>query len=186
MKPCPGFFDDFDDGEFDATWEVYGGTKPGGHTMAEEGSELRWDFVPGLVEQHGLTRTFETSVSAVVVHTTETAMLAGAQAQTVLLFRETGVAADVHVVWNNDMLQVRNGGAPVADSAVFDWVELRLVGGEVLVSTSSDGLDFDLLTTIDEGHGIGGLQQVWLYGQTWTEAPSAASAAFDSIRVCEP
>lgn len=186
VPPCPGFFDDFDDGEFDPVWEVYGGTGPGGHTMAEEGSELRWDFVPGLIQQRGLTRTFDTSVLAVVVHTTETTMLPGAQAQTVLLFRETGVDADVHVVWSNDMLQVRNGGAPVADSPVFEWVELRFDAGELLVSTSTNGVDFDLLATLDEGHGAGGLQQVWLYGQTWTEAPGAASAAFDSIRVCEP
>ncbi len=186
MPPCPGFWDDFDDGAFDPSWEIYGATGMGGHVMSESGGDLRWSFVPGIIEQRGLSRPFDGPVSAIVVHVTETTALAGEQAQTVLLFRELDSSTELHLVWGSDTVQVRNGGAPVADSSDFEWVEIRFEAGEVLVSTSLDGKDFDLLTSIDADFGGGGLQRVWLYGQTWTQAPAAASAAFGSIRVCEP
>lgn len=158
----------------------------GGHVMSEVDGELRWDFVPGIVEQRGLFRPLDAPASTIRVHTTETPMLAGAQAQTVLLFREDGGPGDIFLVWSNDTVQVRDDGVPVADSSSFEWVELRFEAGEVLVSTSSDGTEFDLLTSIGLDFGGGGLQSLWLYGQTWIQAPAAATGAFGSIQVCEP
>lgn len=158
----------------------------GGHTMAEVDGELRWDFVPGIVEQRGLYRALDATVSTILVHATETAALAGGQAQTVLLFGESGGPGDISLVWSTDMVQVRDDGVVVADSPSFEWVEVRFEAGEVLVSTSSDGTEFDLLTSIASDFGGGGLQSVRLYGQTWTQAPAAATAAFGSIHICEP
>ncbi|MBV1860290.1 MAG: hypothetical protein KUG77_17885 [Nannocystaceae bacterium] len=186
VPPCPGFFDDFDDGAFDPSWAVYGAAGMGGHVMSEEDGELRWDFAAGIVEQRGITRVFDAPLSAIVVHATETSALEGAQAQSVLLFREDGSSGDVILVWSNDAVQLRADGEIVADSATFEWVELRFEAGEVHVSTSPDGTEFSLLTSFAGDYGGGALQSVWLYGQTWTQAPATASAAFGSIRVCEP
>lgn len=154
--------------------------------MAEADGELRWDFVPGIVEQRGLFRPLDATTASIRVHTTETTALAGAEAQTVLLFREDGGPGDVFLVWGNGTVQVRDDGVPVADSSTFEWVELRFEAGEVLVSTSSDGTEFDLLVSIASDFGGGGLQSIRLYGQTWTQAPAAATGAFGSIQVCEP
>ncbi len=182
MPPCSGFFDTFDDGEFDPSWEPYGSTA---HVMEEANGELRWDFAPGIVDQRGLYRPFAGSVSSLRVNATQAPALPGSQAQMVLLFREEGGPEDLVLVWNNDSVEVRQSSTPVADSPIFEWIEIRFVAGEVLVSTSADGVDFELLTTLEAVYGEG-LKSVRLYGQTWTQAPAAATAAFGSIRACEP
>lgn len=186
MPPCSGFFDDFDDGEFDPSWAPYGAVGGGGHVMTEADSELRWDFAAGLVEQRGLYRPFDTAVSSILIHASETPTLPGAQAQTVLLFREEGGPDEIHLVWSNDSVQVREGGDPVLDSPTFEWLEVRFEADEVLVSSSSNGTDFNLLATLASDYGGGGVQGLWLYGQTWTQAPAVATGAFGSIRVCVP
>ncbi|MBL4686209.1 MAG: hypothetical protein JKY37_16570, partial [Nannocystaceae bacterium] len=180
--PCPGFFDDFEDGLIDPAWTGYGGSA---HMMEEVNGELRWHFATGVVEQRGLQRELEAPISTLRVHATETTALQGIEAQTVVLFRDVGNPPDLFLVWGNGTVQFRTNSNTIAESVVHEWVEARFVGDEVVVAVSSNGVDFQDIATVSVDYdGVG--QNIWIYGQTWTEAPAEASGAFGSIEVCTP
>ena len=181
--PCSGVFDDFEDEEIDAAWSEYGDEGVTAPMMVESDGELRWFFSPDVVGQRGIWRTLDAPAARVRVHVTELTDLEAGEAQSAVLLREDGGVDDIVLVFSSGRVDVRQGTAAVGESLVFDWVEARFEGDQVVISSSADGLSFTEIVSIAGDHG-NGLQSVWLYGQTWTEAPSAASASFGSIEVC--
>ena len=181
--PCVGWADEFDDGVIGLDWTVYGGMGPGGHVMEEANGVLHWAFAEGIVEQRGIVRTLDGPIEGLRVQTA--ALSETVEAQTVLLIRDPDKSPDLVLVWGNGLIDVRIESESVATGAELGWVEVRFEDGLPRVSRSSDGVSFETLAEVEVSMDPGGLE-LFLYGQTWTEAPVTTEGAFERIQLCEP
>ena len=181
--PCEGWADEFDDAMIGREWNVYGAAGSGGHSMEEAEGVLRWAFAEGVVQQRGLQRVLDGPIEGVRVQTATLSQTV--EAQTVLLIRDPGNPPDLVLVWVNEFVDFRVGSESVATGAELGWVDVHFEDGMARVSQSADGVVFETLVEVDVPTDPGGLE-VFLYGQTWTEAPVTAEAAFERIQLCEP
>lgn len=182
--PCEGWADAFDDGMIGAPWNVYGATGSGGHVMEEADGVLHWTFAPDIVEQRGVQAVLDSPLEGLRVQTASVSDLA--EAQTVLLVRDPGNPPDLFLVWGNGLVEFRLGSETVAMDADVGWTDIHFEGGQARVSRSADGVSFEPFVDADVPTDPGGGLELFLYGQTWTEAPSTTEAAFERIQLCEP
>lgn len=182
-QPCVGWVDEFDDGVIGPEWTVYGGMGPGGHVMEEANGVLHWAFAEGIVEQRGIQTALDGPIEGLRVQTA--ALPETIEAQTVLLIRDPDNPPDLFVVWGNSLVDFRIGSDSITTGADWGWVEVRFEDGLARVSRSDDGVSFETLVEVDVSTDPGALE-LFLYGQTWTEAPVTTEGAFERIQLCEP
>ncbi len=182
--PCEGWSDDFEDGVFDPAWVLSGETGASGHTMEEVDGQLRWSLLADHVGLRGLYQPIAQPVGGFVVEVGELPQTS--EAQLVILVRdETAAVPDLFFVWTGNTMQFRSNSTLIASIEDQPWLDVRLVAGTAIVSTSVDGVVFDELITQDVETGTDGLS-IRVYGQTWTEAPIPTMGSFESISICEP
>jgi hypothetical protein len=151
--------------------------------MDEVGGELRWDLGADYTGELGLRRALD-PLSAVRIELGESPSTPSAEAQMAVLLREGDAEPGLYLLWFNGQLQLRVQEQTIATMPEAAWVEVRFVDELMSVSVSDDGETFDEVVTEDAPFDSTALT-LWLYGQTWTDAPAPSVASLASVRTCD-
>jgi len=181
--PCSGWIDEFDDGVFAEGWTI-AGDAGGPHLLQEVDGELRWELGAGYTGAVGLRRSLDSLAAGMRIELGASPSTHAAQAQLVLLLREGDAPPGLYLIWVNGQLHIRVQEKTLATLPESAWVDVRLLDQQVMVSVSNDGTTFEEVVAEDLSFDPAA-SAIWLYGQTWTDAPNSSVGSFASVHVCE-
>lgn len=149
--------------------------------MVEASGQLRWTLQPDVNSFVGLRREFTGTLRYVRMRIGTPPPAEANHAQVVGFI--DGFPEIIYAVWGFGGVDFRYPQS-IFGWSTTEWVEVRIEGDSILVSSSDDGENWQLRGTQPIGAGGLGTPALLVYGQTWTEGPGTIATSLDEVEVC--